>query len=489
MAARASVLFTRAVYFIAAALCLNILFAWYDQSGTALRALEAVLLALLLWGCGAFLSRRKAETRWKDSQIAGILALLCLAVKLAAVLRWRIKPNADDYIFFETARGLAADGMVPNSRYIALFPHIYGYAAFLSVFYRLFGPGYLVAPLVNVALSAVTAVLLYFLGKRLAGRNAGILASALWILCPSQTFYNIFAFSEPLYTAELAGAILLGDTLRSRVRSFDRKNLIPSAGLAAALGALLAAVQVTRPIAAIILIAMAGILFFIDLPYGWKAAALRAGALLCALLFLLLGMRIGKAALDASLTEESASSVGYSVAVGFNEDSQGTWNREDSEQLAAYRDEPGATADSAHQKIFEDIKAKILSGTIDYPTLFHNKFRTFLADDHAPIQYGKKVFYRQELFSAACDVFYLACVLLSVLGAIRAFVKRERGVLLLSSLYGIGLVMAQMLVEVAPRYHYSIYLMLIPLASYGMTWFRFPKRSKSQKTEINKSRQ
>lgn len=468
MAERMSKVFAGLIYALAGLLFVGVLAAWIDIEWSASVAVWTIVAALASCGIAVLLGRINFEIKLKDGWIALILAAICFVVKLVAVLRWRVEPAADYATFATTAADLARDGSISLHRYVALFPHIYGYSAFLSVFYRVFGTGQLVAPIVNAGLSALIAALLYLLIRRYSGKKSGIFAAILWIICPSQTLYNIYVLSEPLYTAELVGAMLLCDSLRERLKTDAPQDFRGTLGVAAGLGAMLAAVQLVRPIGTIIVIALAGLLLVVDLPYGAKTAAKRLGALAVVIAVMLCGTRLVGLRIDAALGEPAAHSVGYSYAVGLNEKSGGRWDADVSARLMAYSGEEGATADYAQSRMIDDVKTLIKSGEIDYISLFKAKFENLLSHDHSVVRsYGTKVFARQDLFADACDIFWLATSLMAAVGCVCALARKERGVLLVAALYGIGLVAAQMLVEVAIRYHYSLYLASIPLAIYG----------------------
>ncbi len=476
-----SKVFAGLIYALVGLLFVGIPAAWIDIEWSTSVAVWTVAAALAACGIAALSGRINLEIKLKDGRIALILAAICFVVKLVAVLRWRVEPAADYATFATTAADLARDGSISLHRYVALFPHIYGYSAFLSVFYRVFGTGQLVAPIVNAGLSAVTAALIYLLIRRYSSKKSGIFAAILWIMCPSQTLYNIYVLSEPLYTAELVGAMLLCDSLRRRLKTNAPQGFRATLGVAAGLGALLAAVQLVRPIGTIIVIALAGLLLAVDLPYGAKTAAKRLGALAVVIAVMLCGTRLVGLRTDAALGEPAAHSVGYSYAVGLNEKSGGRWDADVSARLMKYSDEEGATADYAQSRMMNDVKALIKSGEIDYLSLFKAKFENLLSHDHSVVKsYGGKVFARQDLFADACDIFWLATSLMAAVGCVCALARKERGVLLVAALYGIGLVAAQMLVEVAIRYHYSLYLASIPLAIYGLGTISDKFRRKTQ---------
>ena len=171
----------------------------------------------------------------------------------------------------------------------------------------------------------------------------------------------------------------------------------------------------------------------------------------------------------ARIGEEPSSTLGYSILVGFNPESGGQWNQADSALLYAYSDAPGATAQDAQQAALEAAKARIAEG-MDFLALFREKIRAFLGADSACVGYSSAVVHHTEELALACDGFYYLLLLLAAAGGGALWQRGEGGGLLLCPLYVLGLTAAQMLVEVAGRYHYSLLpalMLLVPGALLG----------------------
>ena len=84
-----------------------------------------------------------------------------------------------------------------------MFPHILGYASFLSLFLKLFGQNLAVAVALNVVLTTVSGIILFYMVLQRTDLYAAALAFVFWILCPSKLFYNTMSLSEPYYTCLL----------------------------------------------------------------------------------------------------------------------------------------------------------------------------------------------------------------------------------------------------------------------------------------------
>lgn len=433
---------------------------WGSQAGRK----RALVLGIL--GAGALLLAARPAGR----RLAGlgrrrallILALACAAVKLAWVLAVKVPVEGDYAVFWGYANSLARQEVLDNGRYMALFPHLFGYSVVLSWLVRLLGSHIGAAVGLNVVLSVLSGVLLFFLGKKLLGLEAGCAALVLWTLCPSQTMYNSLVLSEPLYTAGILAALLVS------VRAVEKIPTCPRlGGLGAAGGLLLAGVNLVRPVGMIVLLTVGLWAVCLNLPL-WRR---KWREMLCFLLALgavyAAAGRLGSAWAQRRIGEAPASVPGYNILVGFNVESKGQWNQADSDHLFQYDSEPGITAPEVQQKMLADAVERITGGGIDFLPLFREKLRIFLGADDTCVGYCSSIRHK-AYFRLACNGFYYACALLALAGAGRMWRRRDRSGLFLPLIYTVGLTLAHMLVEVAGRYHYSVLPMLILLACAGL---------------------
>lgn len=417
----------------------------------------ALLLALaacpVVWKGLPWLTRRLSALG--AAKVWLLLTVLCLAVKSAWVLWAQVPPEGDYATFWGYAQALAEEETLTGARYMALFPHLFGYASFLGRFVALFGAGQMLAPALNVALTALSGSFLFLLGRRFWGIEGGSAAYLLWIACPSQTVYNSLVLSEPLYTALLL--LFLWLVTGPLPRRAGRCAL-----LGAGAGLVLRWFNGVRPIGAVPLIAL--FLWRCCLApdgLGEKGVRRRWLAFLGVLLAVYLAAGpLWSGHIASRIGEEPSSAPGYSVLVGFNPDSGGQWNPEDSELLYAYSDAPGATAQDAQQAALEAARERIAGG-MDFFALFREKVRVFLGSDSACVGYCSSVVRHTKELSLACDGFYYLLLLLAGAAGGVLWRRGEGGAALLCPLYVLGLTSAQMLVEVAGRYHYSLLPVLI----------------------------
>lgn len=426
------------------------------------------LIAKRLRGLDALLERLGAV------KTGVILSVFCFVFNLAVILLYRIEPLVDYLTFWNSAVSLGTGEGLKGAHYLALFPHIVGYSAFLGGFIKIFGQSAMLAPLVNLGLTVISGVLIYLLCLRWRGLKTAAAAGLLWALCPSKALFNAQVLSEPLYTCLILLFLLVVTELHRRLRG-QRRELWVFALCALLCSLLLTAVNAARPIAAVPLIA-----FFIWVLVlrsdelsdrrRWAAWALFA-LLLCA--GYSMTSRLWQSHVEEVLGEDPAFNYGYSVCVGFNTDEEGSFGSysvADMERFQNYYFGEGMSAPEAQEKMLEDAKARISSGNIDFPRLFANKIKTLLGNDEAGVYYLSSSLSDTEysVLAVLSNVYYYFIVLFALLGAFRLWKARYSGTALILPMFVLGLSLAHMLVEVAGRYHYSIIPMLIMLAAFAV---------------------
>lgn len=419
----------------------------------------AIVLATALWLLLPRLSGLLARLGALRSFL--LLSALCLAIKGGYILLVRVPLSGDSETFYNYACALA--GFRPESgwRYMALFPHVYGYSAFLGAFIRIFGEAPLLAQWLNVILSLLAGGCIYLLCLRELGLRQAISAYLLWILCPSQTMFNSLVLSEPLYTVLLLGFLLLCSAA-SGSRTGIYKWL--AAGILG--GLLLRLLNVCRPIAAIPVIALLLWLLFLEPKRLGESSGLRwLSFLAAALLVSAVTGPLIDSHLEDILGEPPARTVGYNMYVGLNEDSGGAWNEEDSALLDELNGEAGSTAVQIQEQ-FQELSKQRAAQIGDWSGLLLRKLGILMGTDSGCVEYSLEALTYPRVLSVTCTCFYWACILMAVLNCALLLRRAESSILMLLPLYAIGLVLAQMLVEVAGRYHYSLIPAILVMAAY-----------------------
>lgn len=404
--------------------------------------------------------------------VFALLLSLCFLIRLLWVLSFQIQPQVDYYTFYHAAESLEAgfDISAVNDylpRYMALFPHIFGYASFLSLIFSLFGPSPMAAAVTNALLSTLSMAFLYFISNKLAGRSLAVVASLIWCFFPSLILFNVFVLSEPYYTTLLLASMALIVCLHDHLQKW---NVWKCCLLGFPLGLLLSLVNSARPISAIMIIALVVVLFVIEPISKNGHIGKKVGMLLCLCLMYFLGNLGNDLLFTMRVGEAPASLPGYSIYVGFNEESSGKWSQHDSDVLDKYNRIPGMTAQDVQEAMMDEAIQRITSGDIHFPKLFYEKNLVLWQKDDAAVASGENFLPHSSFFSALCNGYYYLVWILALLGAWALFRTQKARLFYLLPLYLVGLTMAHMLVEVAPRYHYSGLISLSILGAYGLSF-------------------
>ncbi|MBQ9733236.1 MAG: hypothetical protein IJV74_03265, partial [Clostridia bacterium] len=313
-------------------------------------------------------------------------------------------------------------------------------------------------------------LLIFYICLEIADADTAFLASLFWAVCPCKLMLNSLVFSEPLYTCLILLFLLMFMQLHRDITG-DKKQWWMCLVEGALLGFLLQGINIVRPIAGILLIAL--FIWLVML----RGQELKKLSLWKSWLFVFAALLFTYSQSGNIWTGHVARLVGmepaavpvYNIYVGFNEATQGQWSAEDMDLLFSYMSQPGVSPSMAQESLLPLLKERLVSG-IDYVQLFSSKLIAFMGNDELG-GYTYR-FTRPEMFvklgMVIGNVFYYGVLLLAVYGLCRLFREKQRSSFLLLPLYVVGLTLAHMLVEVANRYHYSIIPMIIIFAALAL---------------------
>ena len=419
--------------------------------------------------------------RWRDfisrldgiipRKAAALLTVMCLLIHGGSVVLFHPVQAPDYQTFFQAAVDLS-NGIHPQNRaYIAMFPHILGYASFLSIFLKVFGQNIVVAGLLNTVLTALSGLFLFQLCLKKSGTIAACFAYGLWITCPSKFLYNSMSLSEPYYTCLLL--LFFTVIMKQSVRKAPAdKPAVCNAAVGAAAGLILQLVNTARPIGVIPIIAL--LLWLMLLTEASEIRNNRRAWLLfviCMLLTYWAGGRAWRAYATAVLEQPPASVPGYSLYVGLNQDTQGSYADEDMDLLQSrYFGEYKENADEAQKSMLSDAGMRLHAERDNLIPLLLNKLGTLLGHDEGGAFYARESLsdYGYTFWCIVSNMWYYAVCIAAVGGCVRLLRADESGMALVVILFSIGLILAQLLVEVAARYHYA----LIPCLIFTACWMQ-----------------
>lgn len=227
-----------------------------------------------------------------------------------------------------------------------------------------------------------------------------------------------------------------------------------------------------RPLASIWFIALFIWLIFLRI---WKKKCLRpllmwAVFILC----ILSSFRIAGSSWTKTeswwLREEPARFPAYSIYVGLDEESGGSFSEVDMDKLMNYRyDQENGSAVWAQEQMLNEVMHQLRTDGVDVLHLLRVKLPKFLGNDEGGAFYSAASLTAMQFkaLSALSNIFYYCVMLLSIYGAYKMAKEQTGSLMLLLPLFCTGLTLAHMIVEVSGRYKYCLIPMFIIIAAYA----------------------
>jgi len=240
------------------------------------------LLLLLLATIFLLYERNCVEPfRWSERKFLLFIIGLQFTIGLATVslTPYNIKVGGDEAWYFCQAKNLAA-GIDPAWNYVthdseggeptAFYP--IGYAAFLSLFFIIFGAKVWLAQALNLLIFAGITLFTYLLSKEFFGQRMARQAALVIALTPSQIFFTIPILSDPLFALLVVVLLYLAHKKASTANTL-------------LMGILLGFATLTRSVSFLFPIALA--IYRITRDRKWKPALLQViamGIICCSIL-------------------------------------------------------------------------------------------------------------------------------------------------------------------------------------------------------------
>ena len=438
---------------------------WGMEGTVKILAYIMLIVGIISW---VLLKKSNLCIQITSRQMIVILSVLCLVYKTSVVLLIKTNPVADYLTFDSIAKIFAERGDLSYySRYMSLYPHVFGYSYVLGIIYKIFGTSEIVVPVMNVVLSYISLILIYKILQKLYGAESAFWGGILWVFCPSQSIWNSTILSEPLYNMFVLLALYLCIilVLDAKYESLNSKTVL----FYVTLSGTLVILNFLRPISAIFIIIIAVTLFVCSLKNTSKKKIL--WKLVCFLLVCITyfaGNKIVDIGITRIIGEEPSRVPGASLYLGSNENTNGQWNQEDWDKILNMANEENATGKITQEKVMEEALVRIKS--INNPVqLLLKKFVVFWGNDQTVIAHtvagGFEISgMRFDLLCAISNAFLLFITTLSLVNLWDLGYNKNVGVICVV-LFLIGLTMSQMLVEVMGRYHYSGISVLIILSA------------------------
>jgi 4-amino-4-deoxy-L-arabinose transferase-like glycosyltransferase len=295
-----------------------------------------------------------------------VIAALSVLVRLPWVLVVHPVPVSDTRFYYLSATSIAnGHGYQILGHPTAFFP--VGWPAFLGGLFSVTGPSMLAIEILNIVLWAITAALVYALGRRMGGRATGVVAGVLVAVSPTIAIYVMRAYSEALFIPLLLTVCLL----------LARRRETPSLRAAALAGLLLGAAILVRSTAEMLIVLLPlWVLFRRPRRESWRSAVVLGVVAALTIVPWLVRNEL------VMHTTALSTNGGVTLWLGANPRANGGWIN--------YRENNWAIqSPSAEVKQNNDLTREALSYYLDHPgrwlDLIPAKFTHLMASATAPI--------------------------------------------------------------------------------------------------------
>ena len=403
---------------------------------------------------------------------AGLLFLVRFVLALCFIL-WLGPEPVQDFETMYTAAGQLAAGSREYLNNIYFFNWAYqsAFVAYEALVIALFGDSLFPLQLLNALWLAGTNVLIYTLAKRFLPERTAMTVGVLYCIYPAPLFLAGVLTNQHLSVFLLYSAlyILLSD------------HLSPLRALGA--GALIALGNAMRPIGVIVMLAAVLWLLIRSAHRTRLRDALYGGYV--AISYFLVGAALSGLIVSSGINPEGLSNNQpmWKFVVGLNQDSSGSWNRNDYETYLSLPTQEG------HQAMTQAVKERLNVGPSKLAGLAWRKSAVMWAgnedlywgfwhlDQDAAAMGGLSWNSIQLILGSFDKGIYLLAFGLAFLGLLTLFRKPERCdyslclVLLLCGYYAVHLI-----VEVQVRYRYFLMPCIFILAATALAQL-FPKEN------------
>ncbi len=443
---------------------------------------------------------RLSNSLWLTSCVA--VMAVGLFLRLRVIHGIVLEPESDFETYYRMAGHLLNGTMLSpeaemDRRYIAQYPHTLGFPMLVLLpIFKAFGFSVQNALYVNLACSMISVLLVGHIAYRTMGKVSSVFGMALMSLWPSHILYGTMVATEPSFTmlTMIALDLMTGEMQRGK----DSLYVIsPLRGLLLLplIGIVLALAGAIRPTAMLLLAAWIVVQMMVGGDPEGKIPAdgirsLLCRGWLCALIVCLFywgtGSIINRSIQDIIMEPPASglSASGYNMMVGLNTEHKGVWNEEDAIFFAKAYEETGS-ATEAHRAAMQRALERIKNEPENVLNLMVYKFRDLWQTDDFGIDWnllwaGQQGILTEEMSGGLERVrtysrpFYMAVLLLAMIGALQAWRKQRAPMplMMLGILYFLAVAFGHMLLETQVRYHYSIIPVLILMAVVCLSEWR-----------------
>ncbi len=254
-----------------------------------------------------------------------ICTVIGVVVRIGLVFLSYAEPVSDYLTFYANAVSYATTSSFVNNEYIALFPYLAPYIVVLGNVFKILGISYKSAVIFNVFLDILAGMLLYLTFRKSENKLKPCCILAIWMINPFNILWCSFVAPITIVNFFFVLAIFIFEK-REKIRCNTKQFL----AISVLLGLVLGIANQFRPIFIIFLIALIMYeLYNMLFEKENSKIILSIGILLVICMYFISG-KIVFYSIEKINKVKFATSSGWTIYLGANIESKGTWNLEDS---------------------------------------------------------------------------------------------------------------------------------------------------------------
>ena len=425
--------------------------------------LLAIIIVFLI---NLFLFKKNKQINQKFFLISLVIAIILYSLLLFLPYN---EPYVDYATFYNNAIHFATDGAYA-SKYMALFPHLWGYIMFLGVLFKIFGVNYLVVIISNVILNFISTYFVFKIIKSISDKKTAYFGTILWLYNPINLIWCMFAFGGTAFNTFLAISIYL------TINFFKANHLKNKLLYSLLMGLFLGITNLFRPVSIIFIIAFLIVLIY---EYFIKKPNNRILNVICTVIIFVFYICVGKISniyLEHEIGYESATSVGFTLFSGSDINSDGSWSATGSKILNEGMEKEPFDANEIQNNLQSLAIENYLNNGIKNINLLLKKF-VLLTSDVGGYSWNSATSMldidfqdnKENIISFVSVLGYYILILINLLFGIYAIKQKELPVIsnILILFIG-GFTIASIILEVSPRYFLPTLIPLTILGSVGV---------------------
>ena len=367
---------------------------------------------------------------------------------------------SDEATFYYNAVSLASNLEI-NSKYIAVFPYLFGYINILSIFMKIFGTTIYHAITFNIIIDLIGAVFAYLFGKKIFNdKKKGILFLLIWLFNPFNIIWCMKILPINIVNTMIIISAYVFECLLS---SFNNKRYLI---ISIVLGIIIGISNSFRPIMIIFLIAIFLYYLYLIIFSKYNLKKLLLSFIMISLCYGVYNNLNYKLVEDATGYTPSKSGSGWSVYVGSNINSNGEWFLEPKLDEFFVKDEDFSPSEIHEYFMEEGIKNYKSYNLITVSKFMIKKLEVLTNDVYSYTyeNFTSSVINQSKKYNTVLKsylyCFWFLMFIINIFSIFNITDKNENSRLVFYRMFFIGLVASHLLVEVSPRYFMP---MLVPL--------------------------